>query len=201
LLQTALSVLLNVSRTPFREACRILETDGLVRVTNGNRTVEVVQFASRGHELRGLYEVREVLDGLAARLLATRGLTEEIAVELDGLLREMDDAADPFESSRWFSAHMAFHVRIAEACGNGRLRQQLDVVRMTSLSLHAYLGELPATEEQLAEVLAIAGKQHHAIFDAIRSGNGDLAEMAACQHIRTVLDSDLIEVATSRKDG
>ncbi len=196
LLQNEWSERLQVSRTPLREAFRILEQDGLVRVSNGNRTIEVVQFTSREPELRGLYEVREVLDGLAARLLAIRGLSEEIAQDLDFLLKEMDEAANPFDSSRWFSAHMSFHVRIAESCGNSRLRQQLDVIRMTSLSLHTYLGELSPTEDQLVEVLATARKQHHAIVDAIRSGNGDLAEMAACQHIRTVLDSDLIKAAS-----
>ncbi|MGE2692493.1 GntR family transcriptional regulator [Mycolicibacterium pulveris] len=196
LLQNEWSEKLQVSRTPLREAFRILEQDGLVRVSNGNRTIEVVEFTSREQELRGLYEVREVLDGLAARLLATKGLSEKTSQQLDSLLTEMDEAAEPFDSSRWFSAHMDFHVHIAESCGNSRLRQQLDVIRMTSLSLHSYLGNMDATEDRLVEVLTTAGKQHHAIVDAIRSGNGDLAELAACQHIRAVLNSDLIEVAS-----
>lgn len=195
LLQNEWAERLQVSRTPLREAFRILEQDGLVRVSNGNRTIEVVQYANREHELRGLYEVREVIDGLAARLLATGGPSKEITRELESLLDTMDEAAQPFDTSRWFSAHMAFHVRIAESCGNGRVRQQMDVIRLTSLSLHAYLGELPPTGEPLARVLNTAGKQHRAIFDAVRSGNGDLAEMAACEHIRTVLESDLIERA------
>lgn len=201
LLQNEWAERLQVSRTPLREAFRILEQEGLVRVSNGNRTIEVTQFLSREPELRGLYEVREVLDGLAARLLAAHGLPAETAHELEFLLKEMDEAANPFDSSRWFSAHMSFHVLIAESCGNSRLRQQLDVIRMTSLSLHTYLGELSPTEHRLVEVLATAGKQHHAIVDAIRSGNGDLAEMAACQHIRTVLDSDLIKAAAGFGNG
>lgn len=195
LLQNEWSERLQVSRTPLREAFRILEQDGLVRVSNGNRTIEVVHFTSRGQELRGLYEVREVIDGLAARLLATRGPSEETAQELESLLKSMDDATHPFDTSRWFSAHMAFHVCITESCGNSRVRQHLDVIRMTSLSLHAYLGQLSPTGERLQRVLAVAGKQHRAIFDAVCSGNGDLAEMAACQHIADVLKSDLIEGA------
>ncbi|WP_301122061.1 GntR family transcriptional regulator [Mycolicibacterium fortuitum] len=198
LLQTEWSERLQVSRTPLREAFRILEQEGLVRVSNGNRTIEVAQFTSRADELRGLYEVREVLDGLAARLLATHGFPDETAGELEALLGEMDAAMQPFDSGRWFSAHMAFHVRIAESCGNSRLRQQLDVIKMTSVSLHAYLGELSPTDARLVDALTTAGKQHRAILDAVRSGNGDLAEMAACQHIRTVLQSDLIEAAAGR---
>lgn len=201
LLQNEWAERLQVSRTPLREAFRILEQDGLVRVSNGNRTIEVAQYTSRGDELRGLYEVREVLDGLAARLLATHGVPEGAAEELQASLDEMDTAVKPFDSSRWFSAHMAFHVRIAELCGNSRLRQQLDVIKMTSLSLHAYIGELSEDDSNLTELLTTAGKQHRAIFDAVCSGNGDLAEMAACQHIRTVLDSDLIGAAAGRTDS
>ncbi len=201
LLQNEWSERLQVSRTPLREAFRILEQEGLVRVSNGNRTVEVAQFTSRADELRGLYEVREVLDGLAARLLATHGLSDGAAEELETLLNEMDAAVEPFDSSRWFSAHMAFHVRIAESCGNSRVGQQLDVIKMTSVSLHAYLGELSPEDVRLVETLTTAGKQHRAIFAAVSSGNGDLAEMAACQHIRAVLDSDLIDRAAGRTDG
>ncbi len=201
LLQTEWSERLQVSRTPLREAFRILEQEGLVRVSNGNRTIEVAHFTSRADELRGLYEVREVLDGLAARLLATHGLADDTSLELEAFLDEMEAAMRPFDSGRWFSAHMAFHVRIAESCGNSRLRQQLDVIKMTSVSLHAFLGELPPADVRLIDALTTAGKQHRAILDAVRSGNGDLAELAACQHIRTVLQSDLIEAAAGRGDA
>lgn len=198
LLQTEWSEKLRVSRTPLREAFRILEQDGLVRASNGNRTIQVVQFSE--DELRDLYEVREVIDGLAARLLAVRGLNDEVDDELAGLLAVMDTAADPFDPASWFSAHMRFHLRIAEASGNSRLRQQLDLITMTSFSLHAYLAELTPTEQKLRRVLETGGSQHRAIYDALRSGSGDLAEMAACRHIRMTLNSGLIAGAT-RSDG
>ena len=105
-----------VSRPTLREAFRILEREGLVKVANGNRTIEVARFGAA--ELRDLYEVREVIDGLAARLLARNGLSEEVDEELRGLLAEMDTTAEPFQPSRWFEAHLGFHVRIATCCGN-----------------------------------------------------------------------------------
>ena len=119
LLQTELAEKLGVSRTPLREAFRILEREGLVKVANGNRTIEVARFGAA--ELRELYEVREVIDGLAARLLARNGLTDELDEELRGLLVEMDVTAEPFQPSRWFGAHLGFHVRIATCCGNSQL--------------------------------------------------------------------------------
>lgn len=194
LIQTEWAEKLQVSRTPLREAFRILEQDGLVRVSNGNRTVQVVQFS--GKELRDLYEVREVIDGLAARLLAAQGLPAYLDAELAGLLEAMDASADPFDSATWFSAHMAFHLRIAESCGSPRLLQQQSLIKMTSFSLHSYLADLPPSGEKLQRILEVASRQHRSIYDALRSGSGDLAEMAACRHIRTTLKSDLIAGAT-----
>src|SRR5688572_27325927 len=76
LLQSDLAERFGVSRTPLREAIRLLEYDGLVKVSNGNRTVEVVTLS--GDDFMQLYQVREVIDGLAARLLARRGLTPAV---------------------------------------------------------------------------------------------------------------------------
>lgn len=195
LLQTELAEQLGVSRTPLREAFRILEREGLVRVANGNRTIEVARFGPV--ELRELYEVREVIDGLAARLLARRGLSTELDVELRDLLAEMDswDAAHP---SRWFNAHLGFHVRIATCCGNSQLDSMLNLIRRTTLSLHGPLSDrAEAAAEELADILRVAREQHHAIYDAIAGGDERAAESHARRHIRATLHSNLIEQATA----
>lgn len=199
LIQTEWAEKLQVSRTPLREAFRILEQDGLVRVSNGNRTIQVVQFSD--NELRDLYEVREVIDGLAARLVANQGLSADLDAELDDLLEAMDSAAEPFDPSTWFSAHTAFHLRIAETCGNTRVRQQESLIKMTSYSLHSVLADLPPSGERLQRILEVASRQHRSIHDALRSGSGDLADMAACSHIRTTLKSGLIAGATVRAEA
>ena len=195
LLQIDLANQLGVSRTPLREAFRILEREGLVKVANGNRTIEVARFGAA--ELRELYEVREVIDGLAARLLARNGLIEEVDAELRGLLAEMDVTAEPFQPSRWFEAHLGFHVRIATCCGNSQLHSMLNLIRMTTLSLHGPLhdrAELAAGE--LEEILRVAQEQHLAIYESIRSGDERSAESHARRHIRATLHSNLIEQAT-----
>ena len=194
LLQTELAEKLGVSRTPLREAFRILEREGLVKVANGNRTIEVARFGAA--ELRDLYEVREVIDGLAARLLARNGLSEELDGELRTLLAVMDET-EPFQPSRWFEAHLGFHVRIATCCGNSQLHSMLNLIRMTTLSLHGPLhdrAELAAGE--LEEILRVAQEQHHAIYESIRSGDERSAESHARRHIRATLHSNLIVQAT-----
>jgi GntR family transcriptional regulator, vanillate catabolism transcriptional regulator len=194
LLQTEWAERLGVSRTPLREAFRLLERDGLVRVTNGNRTVEVVRYDD--DDLRELYEIRGVVDGLAARLLAAKGMTAELETELGGLLADMERYSDPFRSSAYFAAHTAFHLRIAEECGNRRLQPLLSVVRSTSLALHGPMVEPNAEDELgLSQILEFSRTHHQAIFDAIRSGEAPKAEAAARRHIQATLRSDLIHRA------
>lgn len=189
LLQTEWSERLNVSRTPLREAFRILEQDGLVRVADGNRTIEVTSYTP--DELYDLYEVREVIDGLSARLLASEGLSDDLDRELRQLLDEMDAVTEPFEPAKWFPAHTAFHMRIAESCGNRRLKSQLNLIRVTCFSLHAQLTD-NIKDENLAHVLDVTRDQHEAIYRAIREGDEARAETTACRHIRATLEGGLI---------
>src|SRR5687767_3149270 len=88
LTQVALANQLGVSRTPLREALRLLESEGLIRTSSTNQSVEVVAMSIC--DLRQMYELREVLDGLAARLAAERGLGSELDAEADELLGELE---------------------------------------------------------------------------------------------------------------
>lgn len=195
LLQTELAERLGVSRTPLREAFRILEREGLVRVANGNRTIEVAHFGA--DELREMYEVREVVDGLAARLLARKGVDSNTDAELRRLLSAMDDSCEPFHPSVWFPAHTGFHVCIATACGNSQLCSMMNIIRMTCLSLHFPLSErAEAKAPDLRPILDVAHEQHYAIYEAISSGDERAAESHARRHIRATLHSDLIAQAT-----
>ena len=90
-----------------------------------------------------------------------------------------------------------FHVRIATCCGNSQLHSMLNLIRMTTLSLHGPLhdrAELEASD--LAEILSVAQEQHYAIYESIRSGDERSAESHARRHIRATLHSNLIEQAT-----
>jgi len=193
LLQAEWSERLKVSRTPLREAFRILEQSGLVQASNGNRTLSVVRYTAK--QLEDLYEVRGVIDGLAARLLAAKSMSDPLRAELGHLLDVMD-VGNRFDATVWFPAHTAFHVRIAEECGNSRVQQELNLIRSTSASLHTHLAELQVDGPELSKILAVADRQHRSTYEAILSRNGDLAEATACHHITTTLRSGLIPEAT-----
>jgi GntR family transcriptional regulator, vanillate catabolism transcriptional regulator len=190
--QVEVSEQLGVSRTPLREAFRVLERDGLIRSINGNNTVEVVDYSTE--EILELYEVREVLDGLAARLLAKRGMTPDVALHLEQLLDEMEAAREPYDAGRYGPAHSAFHTHIVEECGNHRLQAFLPMIRMSANLLGrrvvASIADDPIDTES---ILIVAREQHRAIFDAIKSGDGRSAEATARRHIRSTMKSALVQ--------
>src|SRR5688572_25417581 len=112
LLQIDLAAQLGVSRTPLREAFRILENEGLLRTSNNNRTVEVVTITAA--ELREMYQIREVIDGLAVRLASQRGLAPEVEASARKLLTEMAASSKPYNPLRRIEAHAAFHTLFIE---------------------------------------------------------------------------------------
>jgi GntR family transcriptional regulator of vanillate catabolism len=191
LLQIELAERLGVSRTPLREAIRLLEHEGLVRISNGNRTVEVASLS--GDELRELYEIREVVDGLAARLLARRGIPAEAEAPLTASLEQMASSVLPLQGEAFFVAHVLFHSTILEHCGNQRLQSHLGLVRMTAASLrdefplHVRVGP-KVSREDVESTAQRTISEHRAILDAIRDGNEIEAETCARCHIRRALD-------------
>jgi GntR family transcriptional regulator, vanillate catabolism transcriptional regulator len=194
LLQVELSEQLGVSRTPLREALRILEREGLVRISNGNRTVEVVTFSA--DELRELYEVREIIDGLAARLLAREGLSAELDGELSGALDDMEESLRRRNRQRYLGAHSRFHAGIAENCGNSRVESLLSLVRTTSSALHGPIDRVFSDpDDATAAVLQEAAQQHRLVLDKIRACDERGAEQAARRHIAATMRSGLIERA------
>lgn len=195
LLQTDLAARLGVSRTPLREALRILENDGWVRTSNNNRTVEVVTFDAA--ELRALFELREVIDGLAARLATRRGLPPAVHTEARRLLDEMAASAAPYDPLRRADAHAAFHLLFVEQSGNQRLRALIPLIRVSTAALYLPFLDDPdavtlvvnaaktATPKQLFDETQAS---HQAILDAVTEGHATRAEAAARRHIRRTLD-------------
>jgi len=200
LLQVELAEKLGVSRTPLREAFRILERDGLVRIANGNRTVEVVSWTP--DELRDLYEVREVVDGLAARLVARAGMSKDLDRQLKRSLEQMERSVEKLDHQLQVAAHTTFHAAIAEHCGNSRVIALLPLIRLTGAALHPALEGAYRDGAEEPRALLKEGLEHHrAIYQALRDGDERAAEELARRHIRTTIKSGLIEQTVSATAG
>jgi DNA-binding GntR family transcriptional regulator len=184
LLQVDLAERLGVSRTPLREAFRILERDGLIRVSNGNKTVEVVSLGDE--DAVEMYEFREVVDGLAAKLAARRGLSKRMQTRLGGDLEKMTAAIEPVALSRYGVAHADFHIGILEAAGNSRLLALAPTIRISSQMVLSRRRQMERTvngAEPLDKLLVMGTADHRQIFDAIVAKDPNAAERAARSHI------------------
>lgn len=169
LLETELAETFGVSRTPVREALRRLESQGVV--THEARKGAVVASLDY-NQLGELYAVREVMEGLAARLAARFASPAEVQLLRDMIARDRQEA-DP---GKLAAANKRFHRQLHLASHNRVLSQTLDPVRR-SLAL------LSGTTFAAAERPDQSNAEHEAIVDAIAARDEDAADTAARAHI------------------
>lgn len=174
--QVQLSEELNVSRTPLREALRLLQSEGLV-VPEGARGVSVVRL--EGPRLLNAFALREMLDGLAARQAAERG-AHRAEAELGRLVALQRAAISPWQPAEYVRLNVEFHARIIELSGNEFLRGQMSLVRMTSTIFAPTVLISP-------ERASLAIDEHRKVVDAIKNGRAAEAEALCRSHIRDTM--------------
>lgn len=116
-----LAGIFEVSVTPIREALNNLEEKGFVE-RRKRRGTYLKPFSLK--ELCELYEVRSVLEGLAARLLC-EVVTPGVVEELRGLADEYEKNKPGRKRSVLANLDYEFHSKIVESCGNERLKIQI----------------------------------------------------------------------------
>lgn len=172
--ETELAAQLGVSRTPLREALRMLEQEALV-VALPQGGVEVARLDAADAD--DLYELREVLDGLAARRLAAQGSREGVV----GILRENVEQAKAAlaekDMERFTELNVSFHERIVEGSQNRWLGRFMPVIRMTIQLFYPVL----ASDVERAQQ---AVREHEAILEAIAGGDSEEAAERAREHAR-----------------
>lgn len=178
LVETDIAERLGVSRTPVREALQRLEAHGVV--TREGRSLRV---ATLDHsELGELYEVRRVVEGLAARLAARHAAPEEIEV-----LREMVevDRALLKDPTALALSNRRFHRQMHRASHNRYLIQMLEAMRRTMALLSSTTLMSPGRGiESLAE--------HDRIVTAIEARDEAVAQSAAETHISNAFRTRLM---------
>ncbi|MBI4636685.1 MAG: GntR family transcriptional regulator [Candidatus Rokubacteria bacterium] len=188
--QTDLADRLGISRTPIREALGRLRQEGLIELLPGGGVRVALLDLDRAV---ALYDIREVLDGLAARLAARRAPAAALAT-LERALGRMAQCLERQDPNRWFPAHVAFHEEIFRASGNTRLQGLSAVVRLSIRQFHPLL--LKTTDR-----LAAAYREHRAIYEAIAARDGERAERLARAHIANAKAIVLDLMTHGERDG
>ena len=181
--ERALAAKMKMSRAPIREALLEIEKEGFIRRI-GSRTRVVAQVTLR--DVIEIYELREMVEGMASCLLACHIGAEDIG-RMRRLARRMDAGrvADERDEIR-------FHSFIVEKCGNSRLIRMAEPIRQqwAKLRFHDTFsrgGTARASGKQRAPVT------HRNIVEAIAAGNSGRAEAVARKHVRYARENLLRE--------
>lgn len=171
LVETQVAEQLGMSRTPVREALKVLARDGLLDVAPA-RGYFVPQRSI--DDLRELFEIREALEGMAARHAASRATDAEIKA-LDALCRRYERGRG---LDNWNRTGTEFHAAIVAASRNARLAAVLDGLKaQIVLTRHSALKSVSSRRAETID-------EHRAILHAIERREADDAERQARRHVR-----------------
>ncbi|BCU70033.1 GntR family transcriptional regulator [Stygiolobus caldivivus] len=169
---------LNMSRTPVREALRMLLSEGVIKKENKSYSVVYIT----AEEVRMLYEVRIPLEGLAARLASLRASEEDI-INMERTLFKVKEELEKGDPDPLTLAQLngAFHEAIANAARNTYLRSYLTSTRV---KLKIVRTSLFTSFERRAEEY----DEHYSVFTAIKEREPEEAERLMVEHEKRVLD-------------
>lgn len=162
-----------VSRTPVREALRRLLDDHLVLA---DPMRGLVVRTAEANEVEEVYLVRDVLDGLAARL-ATRRVTPDDLARLRLIIESMREGVRERRTDVIVNANIAFHDVIYRAAGNQTLTRLGNELRNF---VRRFSSEAFASAERVEAVL----REHEVLLDAIERADPEAAERASSEHLR-----------------
>jgi len=165
---------LGTSRTPIWEAIRRLGQEGLVRNVP-NRGVFLVELTPRA--AIELYTVREVLEGMAARL-SVEGISDRTLDKMESLLQAQERIVAEEDLVSYSRSDFEFHAFIYAACGNTILREMLESIKQKARPIAM----------QITPILSELLQDHREILHALRMHDPLLAETAFREHNRRVLE-------------
>lgn len=174
--EVAVAQELGVSRTPVREAIRLLERDGLLERRQG---VGLVALDLDPEQLADIYTTRSVLNGLAARLAALRMDPRE-HLTLRALHQHMIELTAARSLRPLAAVNLRFHEEIVRGSRSPSLAKLIrEIEGMIVRFRHASVG--------YPERLQQAIDEHESLVDAIERRDEEEAERLAREHVMNAL--------------
>jgi DNA-binding GntR family transcriptional regulator len=172
--EQALAEQYGISRTPLREALKVLASEGLVTL-KPRRGCYVTEISER--DLDEVFSVMAMLEGECARASAGRASAAELK-QLQAIHAELERAAAEEDIDGFFEANQAFHHALQSIADNRWLLHVIeDLRKVIKLSRHHSLFSEGRLEQSLAE--------HRAILDALLARDAERAEALMRAHIRS----------------
>lgn len=176
--ESALCELLEISRTPLREALKVLHSEGLVTI-EPNRGARVSTLTAE--EFAELFELISGLERMAAELAAERASDAELK-KLAQLQQRMEKYFGSGDRHNYFQINQDIHRMIVQMAGNETLAALHEQLLMrASRGRYMAIGTEHRWEESVQE--------HQALLDALKAHDSDKAGAILREHVRHTGDS------------
>ncbi|GAA4528923.1 MULTISPECIES: GntR family transcriptional regulator [Nonomuraea] len=170
--EVELAQLLQVSRTPVREALRQLQSEGLVEVT-ANKGARVIEYPAA--DLETIFELRARIEGLAARQAAATATDEDVE-RLHEVAVSLGEHAGRRELDAVYRLNAEFHQELVRLGGSTVLAQSISALVHSPVLLRTY----SAFDE---EAMRRSVNHHIEIAAAVRAGDPEWAEAVMRAHL------------------
>lgn len=173
--QADLTRLLNVSRTPLREATRRLQSEGFLE-HEPNRRLRVAPL--RREDLDQLYAMRITLESLAVRLSVPR-LSDADVGGIAQALEQLEAASSAVDREGTRAPHRVFHSGLFQHAGERLVRQ---VLELRDHAERYRRHHFQSSSDELA-LLQLASADHAALFAAAEARDGVRCSELTAQHL------------------
>jgi DNA-binding GntR family transcriptional regulator len=171
--QSLISSELNVSRTPIREALKVLAAEGFVDILS-YRGAYIPKFSKQ--DVQDIYEVRSIIEHEVVRL-AVPLIPDDILQHLEEILKKDGEALQTGDDRQHFESDREFHERIASYCQNKLFIDILENLNNRIIRVRTFAIHQPGTHLQKSH------NEHCKILNAMRMRNSNKAARLMQEHL------------------
>ena len=178
--ETDVALALNVSRPPIREAFKVLESEGLIKI-KPRKGAFVAEFTAK--DAWEIYTINAALYVLAVDVGMDKISGKDIK-KLKDIFQKMEETADREipDINRYHQFHFKFHDTLFQIAGNGRLRQICH-------SMHNQIRRFSRMSFSNTQHLLSNCRRHKEIIETIEDGDKNLAKILTYNHVLEGLEN------------
>lgn len=167
---------LNVSRTPVRQAIRLLADQGLVEIRSNRRSyvteINEVQFEQQ-------FDLLSFLESYSAGLAAMK-IPQDAIKRLKELNASMEETIAPEDNARFLELNAEFHQIIHDHSGSDKVHELLNRIIQFPHNLYLQFGQIPDWHNAKSVI------EHQQIIEALETGDRSYAEIRMRAHTESV---------------
>ena len=165
--------MMGISKTPLREALRVLSAEGLIRlIPNRGSYVTTPTF----EEIKEMFDVMSVLEGVCARTAAEK-MNDKDFSKLEKLHNKLEESFRRRDQKKYIHQNNSYHALVQELAGNKTLNQIVNGLRQKILLYRFQSLNLPERFEQSI-------REHRDLLAAFRNRDPEKAEMLMTSHLK-----------------